>query len=166
MRLGASQHASELDRQHCGLVSGRKGSVFTWGSRGWEFEKDLAPYRIGKHSNPENSPKIHIKNTKKNTIFFGIYFGVFYPYFACGGVFLFCRGPSFLQGQQLTFEAVPGNRAGGPLAICFQAADRGCRKEFYGQPGIAEKMLSVKFVPASYTPKGLLLQKKMLSVNL
>ena len=58
--------------------------------------KDLAPYRIGKHSNPQNSPKIHQKYSK-NTIF-GI-LGVFLSYFACGGVFLFCRGPSFSQGH-------------------------------------------------------------------
>ena len=34
----------------------------------------------------------YIKNAK-NAIF-GI-FGVILPYFACGGVFVFCRGPSF-----------------------------------------------------------------------
>ena len=58
--------------------------------------KDLAPCRIGKHSNPQNSPKKHQKYSN-NTIF-GI-FGVFLSYFARGGVFLFCRGPSFLQGM-------------------------------------------------------------------
>ena len=56
--------------------------------------KDLAPHRIGKHSNPQNRPKIHQKYSK-NTIF--SIFGIFFPYFACGGVFLFCRGPSFSQ---------------------------------------------------------------------
>ena len=43
--------------------------------------KDLAPYRIGKHSNLQNSPKIHQKYSK-NTIF-GI-FGVFLPYLLVG----------------------------------------------------------------------------------
>ena len=40
----------------------------------------------------------------------------------------------------------------------FSAADR-LPEEFYGQPETAEKMLSVKFVPASYTLKGLFLRK-------
>ena len=48
-----------------------------------KFGKDLTLYRIGKHNNPQNSPKIHQKYSK-NTIF-GI-FGVFLPYFGCGGV--------------------------------------------------------------------------------
>ena len=51
------------------------------------FGRDLAPYRVGNHSNPQNRAKKHEKY-QKNTIF-GI-FGVFLPYFACGGVFLFC----------------------------------------------------------------------------
>ena len=57
--------------------------------------KDLTLYRIGKHSNPQNRPKIRKKDTQKKWIF-GI-FGVFFSYFACGAVFLFCRGPSFSQ---------------------------------------------------------------------
>ena len=40
----------------------------------------------------------------------------------------------------------------------------GCWKEFYGQPGTAEKVLSINFVPASYTPKGLFQRKSMHSV--
>ena len=47
--------------------------------------KDLAPCRIGKHSNLKTAQK-HIKNT-----IFSI-FGVLLPYFACGGVFLFWGG--------------------------------------------------------------------------
>ena len=96
MRLSATQHTSELDGQHCGLVSGRKWSVFTWGSRGWEC-------------------------------------------------------------QQLGFKAARETESEGPLEIFF-GQRIGCRKEFYGQPETAEKMLSVKFVPPSYTPKGLFLR--------
>ena len=40
--------------------------------------KDLAPYRIGKHSNPQNSPKIHQKYSK-NTIW-----GSFFPVLLVG----------------------------------------------------------------------------------
>ena len=61
--------------------------------------KDLAPYRIGKHSNPQNREKIR-QTYSKNTIF-GI-FCVFLPYFACGGVFLFCTGPSLFLSMSLS----------------------------------------------------------------
>ena len=53
----------------------------------------------------------------------------------------------------------PGSRVGGPLATFFWAADQ-LPKEFYGQLGTADKMLFVKSVPASYTPKELFLQNK------
>ena len=58
------------------------------------FGKRLAPYRIGKHSNAQNRAKIDQKYTK-NMIF--CIFGVFLPYFACGAVVIFCRGPSFIS---------------------------------------------------------------------
>ena len=59
--------------------------------------------------------------------------------------------------QQLGFKAVRETESEGPLEFFF-GQRTGCRKEFYGQPETAEKMLSVKFVPASYTPKGLFLR--------
>ena len=58
------------------------------------FGKRLAPYRVGKHSNPPIRAKIH-QNYIGNRTF--CIFGVFFPYFACGAVFLFSRGPSFSQ---------------------------------------------------------------------
>ena len=75
-----------ISRSLCKLVG-------TWPKKTARIGKDLTLYRIGKHSNPQNSPKIHQKYSK-NTVF-GI-FGVFLPYFGCGGV---CRGPSFSQGE-------------------------------------------------------------------
>ena len=39
MQLSAIQHTSKSDGQHCGLVSGRKRSVFTRGRRGWECQQ-------------------------------------------------------------------------------------------------------------------------------
>ena len=56
--------------------------------------KELAPYRIGKHSNPQNRAKIHQKYTKNRIS--GM-FGVFLPYFASRGIFLFSRGPTLSQ---------------------------------------------------------------------
>ena len=44
--------------------------------------KELAPYTIAKHSNPQNRAKIHQKYSKNRI--WGI-FGVFLPYFASGG---------------------------------------------------------------------------------
>ena len=71
--------------------------------------KDLAPYRIGKHSNPEIAQKYRSKRLTKNMIF-GI-FGVFLPYFACGGVLLFCsRGPSFSQSDAATHLIQKGKK--------------------------------------------------------
>ena len=51
------------------------------------------------------------------------------------------RGEVGVECQQLGFKAV-GNRVGGPLATFF-GQRIGCRKEIYGQPEAAEKMLSV-----------------------
>ena len=67
------------------------------------------------------------------------------------------------HSRQIRFKAVREKEAGGLLQLFF-GQRIGCRKEFYGQPETAEKMLSVKFVPASYTPKGLFLQKNAVRI--
>ena len=93
--------------------------------------KDLAPYRIGNHSNPQNSPKIHQKYSK-NTIF-GIS-GVFLPYVACGGVFLFCRGPSFSQDKGCHSHMQNGSPApsyGAPSLVCCSKQHGRCMRSVH-----------------------------------
>ena len=72
-------------------------SLFTMGKRQFSHENPerLGPYRIGNTATLKIAPKT--SKIQKNMIF-GT-FGVFFPYFACGGVFLFCKGPSFWQHE-------------------------------------------------------------------
>ena len=53
-------------------------------------------------------------------------------------------------GSANSSGAVRETESAGPLQPSF-GQRIGCRKEFYGQPEAADKMLSVQFAPASYT---------------
>ena len=78
---------------------GSRGSSKCWdllcleGSCSQSWER-LGLLQDRKTQQPSKQPK-NTSKILKNTIF-GI-FDVFLPYFACGSVFLFCRGPSFSQ---------------------------------------------------------------------
>ena len=57
--------------------------IFLWQEHAHkQAGKDLAPYRIGKHSNPQNSPTIHQKYSKKYD--FRYFWGYFFPILLVG----------------------------------------------------------------------------------
>ena len=72
---------------------------------------------------------------------------------------MFMWGSMGWEQPTIHIGGCPENRVGGALATFF-GQRIGLPEEFHGQPGIAEKMPSVKLGPASYTPKGLFHQRK------
>ena len=64
----------------------------------WELGNSWPPYRIGKHSNPQNMTKIDQKYTKKDLLCIWCMFALF----CLWGPFVFCRGSSFSQFESST----------------------------------------------------------------
>ena len=65
------------------------------------------------------------------------------------------------SSQQLIFKAVLETESEGPWhPFSGSGSVAGSNLKLHGQPRIAEKMLSAKFVPASYTPKDCLVKKR------
>ena len=89
-------------------------------SEGWKTYpgKDLAPYRIGKHSNPQSSPKIHQKYFKKYD--FRYFFGVFCPILLVGAFSYSVRGQVFRKTyRKFGVKPLPKNVFGPPPPPLF-----------------------------------------------